>query len=90
MIRRKPYRSTNVVAGAAIRARRQELGLTLTSFSKLVGVAHSFVGDVETGLCPLPIARIAQFAEALQMPELPHVMGVCPECQGTGRRKGAA
>jgi XRE family aerobic/anaerobic benzoate catabolism transcriptional regulator len=51
--------------GAAVRARRADLGLTMRSLAKLAGVSERFLAQLESGEGNISVARLEDVAEAL-------------------------
>lgn len=59
-----------VPLGAAIRARRRELGLTLVEVGDLSGLSHPFLSQVERGLARLSLASLQRLCRALGTSEV--------------------
>src|SRR6478609_3010112 len=51
--------------GAAVRARRTELGLTMRALAKAAGVSERFLVQLEAGEGNISVARLEDVAEAL-------------------------
>ena len=60
--------------GDAVRARREELGLTQEELAAEVGIHRTYLSDVERGSRNLCLVNIERFAEALDLslPDLFH------------------
>jgi len=53
--------------GAAIRAAREETGVTIERLADLTGLSQSFVGRLERGVVNVSVERLARVAEALDI-----------------------
>lgn len=64
-----PVRSpAHVAFGAAVRARRHELGLSQDALAELAAVHRNYLGEVERGERNVALTNILQIAGALGMP----------------------
>ncbi len=64
---RRPAARTKLLQGlgAAVRARRGELGLTMRALAKKAGVSERFLAQLESGEGNISVARLEDVAEAL-------------------------
>ena len=64
-----PVRSpAHVASGAAVRARRLELGLSQDALAELAAVHRNYLGEVERGERNVALTNILQIARALKTP----------------------
>lgn len=57
-----------MTVGEKIRARRQELGMTMDDLGRAIGVQRSAVNKYEKGVVELTASKIAALAKALDVP----------------------
>lgn len=59
--------NTNKI-GQLIRTRREDLGLTQNDLGRLLGLKYgNFIGMLETGKAAFPMARVLDYAKALEV-----------------------
>lgn len=75
--------------GARLRTLRIVRCLTLRTVAERIGVAVSYLSDVERGRRGVSMDRLADLAEALgvQAKALVKAAGLCGHCHGTGIKR---
>lgn len=63
----EPSARLSALVGAALRARRAELGLTLTALSEQSGLSGGFISQIETGAANPTLGALSQLAAALDV-----------------------
>jgi DNA-binding XRE family transcriptional regulator len=58
-------RSATSQFGRAVRARREQLGITQTELAKLAGLNRSYLSELERGLVSISLERAEKLAKAL-------------------------
>ncbi|MBT1017574.1 helix-turn-helix transcriptional regulator [Canibacter sp. lx-72] len=59
--------SDNNEFGAFVAARRKELGITMRAFAEKLGIAPSFLSEIENGRRPVADTRLEDMASLLQL-----------------------
>jgi transcriptional regulator with XRE-family HTH domain len=90
--RTRPYKddvgSDGGLAGRAIRARREEIGMYTTTLAERVGVSQGYLANVELGRQTPRIDKLRKFADVLGM-SLSELAGEPPSAEfERGRRAG--
>ena len=63
----RSLRQTLMRLGAAVRRRREDIGLSQDELGHLCGLHRTYIGSVERGERNLTLASILQIAQALQI-----------------------